>query len=93
MAHLTAAGPIAGQGAARAGAAAPLLQPVIERAMAKKPGARFKDASAMLAALEAVIDKLPAEGANGGRSEVRRKTTPAARGRLPARARDSGAGW
>jgi eukaryotic-like serine/threonine-protein kinase len=42
------------------GASAAMLQPVVERAMAKKPSARFKDAAAMLAALEAVVEKLPA---------------------------------
>jgi serine/threonine-protein kinase len=79
MAHLTAPVPSLAKIRPGLGAAAPLLQPVIEKAMAKRPGARFKDASAMLTALEAVIDKLPAEATGGGRSEVRRKTTGRAR--------------
>jgi serine/threonine-protein kinase len=58
---------------------ASLFQPVVERAMAKKPAARFKDAGAMLAALDAVIAKLP-PGAlgdgRGGRAGGRRKPTP-----------------
>jgi eukaryotic-like serine/threonine-protein kinase len=79
MAHLTSPIPSLAKVRPGLGAAAPLLQPVVEKAMAKKPGSRFKDANAMLAALEAVIDKLPAEGAGGGRSETRRKTTGRAR--------------
>jgi len=47
------------------------FQTVIERAMAKKPSARFSDAAAMLAALEMVIAKLPA-------SALRRATPKAA---------------
>ena len=79
MAHLTAPIPSLAKVRPGLGAAAPLLQPVVEKAMAKKPSARFKDASAMLAALETVIDKLPAEGAGERRSESRRKTTGRAR--------------
>jgi serine/threonine protein kinase len=79
MAHLTAPVPSLAKIRPGLGAAAPLLQPVVEKAMAKKPGSRFKDASAMLAALEAVIDKLPAEGTGERRSEARRKTTGRAR--------------
>jgi serine/threonine-protein kinase len=52
------------------------FQPVIEKAMAKKPSARFKDAGAMLAALDAVMDKLPTEATSGGRSSTRRTPTP-----------------
>jgi serine/threonine-protein kinase len=78
MAHLTSPVPSLTKIRPGLGTAATLLQPVIEKAMAKKPGSRFKDASAMLTALEAVIDKLPAEG-TGGRSEARRKTTGRAR--------------
>jgi len=48
------------------------FQTVIERAMAKKPSARFSDAAAMLAALEMVIAKLPA-------SALRRATPKAAK--------------
>ena len=57
--HLTQ--PVPSLAKMRAGIpAARQLQAVIERAMAKNPGARFKDASAMLTALEAVVAKLPA---------------------------------
>jgi serine/threonine-protein kinase len=76
MAHLTQPVPSLAKVRPGLGAAAALLQPVVERAMAKKPGSRFKDADAMLAALEAVIDKLPAEGPGSGRAESRRRTTP-----------------
>jgi serine/threonine-protein kinase len=79
MAHLTSPVPSLTKIRPGLGAAATLLQPVVEKAMAKKPSARFKDASAMLAALETVIDKLPADSANGGRSEARRRTTGRAR--------------
>jgi len=53
-------------------AAAPLFQKVIEKAMAKKPASRFKDAEAMLDALEAVIAKVPASALKAGR----RRPTP-----------------
>ena len=76
MAHLTQPIPSLAKVRPGLGAAAALLQPVVERAMAKKPGSRFKDADAMLAALEAVIDKLPADTGSGGRSESRRRATP-----------------
>jgi serine/threonine-protein kinase len=56
-------------------ASAPLFQQVIEKAMAKKPGSRFKDAAVMLAALEAVIAKLPSAATAPGRA-VRRKSAP-----------------
>ncbi|HEY8923080.1 MAG TPA: protein kinase [Polyangia bacterium] len=46
--------------------AAPAFQAVIERAMAKDPAARFKDAAALLAALEEVIAKLPAAAMMAG---------------------------
>ncbi|HEY4394385.1 MAG TPA: protein kinase [Polyangia bacterium] len=75
MAHLTSPIPALAKIRPGLGAAAPLLQSVVEKAMAKKPGARFKDASVMLAALETVIDKLPPEGMGGGRSEARRRKT------------------
>jgi serine/threonine-protein kinase len=75
MAHLTQPVPSLAKVRPGLGAAAPLLQPVVEKAMAKKPAGRFKNADAMLAALETAIEKLPAEGA-GGRSESRRRTTP-----------------
>jgi eukaryotic-like serine/threonine-protein kinase len=54
--------------------AAAALQAVIEKAMAKKPSARFKDAGAMLAALEAVIAKVPASAMSG--RPPRRKSAP-----------------
>jgi serine/threonine-protein kinase len=57
-------------------ASVPLLQPVVEKAMAKKAAARFKDAGAMLAALEAAIAKLPTAATKDGRAEARRKPTP-----------------
>jgi len=53
-------------------AAAAAFQPLIEKAMAKKPSARFKDADAMLTALEGVISKLPPSALNSGR----RRPTP-----------------
>ena len=88
-AHLTQ--PVPSLAKVRPGlAAARLFQAVVERAMAKKPAARFKDAGAMLAALEAVIAKLPAAAASGGRAEARRKPTPARAARR-RRARVSGA--
>lgn len=52
---------------------APLFQAVIGRAMAKKPGERFKDADAMLAALEDVVARLPAAALSDGRPEARRR--------------------
>ena len=57
-------------------ASVPLLQPVVEKAMAKKPAARFKDAGAMLAALEVAVAKLPTAATKDGRAEARRKPTP-----------------
>jgi eukaryotic-like serine/threonine-protein kinase len=66
-------------------ASVPLLQPVVERAMAKKPAARFKDAGAMLAALEAAIAKLPTAATRDGRAEARRKPTPRPQRHLEAR--------
>src|SRR4029077_9138948 len=76
MAHLTQ--PVPSLAKVRPGlATAPQFQPLVEKAMAKKPAARFKDAAAMLAALEAVIAKLPAgatssRGARSG-SRLRRR--------------------
>ena len=55
-------------------AAAPLFQPLVDKAMAKRPAARYKDAAAMLAALEAVVAKLPAGTMTGRRG--RKKPTP-----------------
>jgi serine/threonine-protein kinase len=51
------------------------FQPLVEKAMAKKPASRFKDATALLAALDAVIEKLPPEAMSGGRAEKRRRST------------------
>jgi serine/threonine-protein kinase len=45
---------------------AAVLQPVIERSMAKKPMARFPDAASMLAALEAIDAVSRAAAARGG---------------------------
>ena len=71
MAHLTQ--PVPSLLKVRPGlAAAAAFQPVVEKSMAKKPSARFKDADAMLNALEAVITKLPAAALKAGR----RKPTP-----------------
>ena len=71
MAHLTQ--PVPSLAKVRPGlASAAAFQPVVEKSMAKKPGARFKDADAMLNALEAVITKLPAAALKAGR----RKPTP-----------------
>ena len=71
MAHLTQ--PVPSLVKVRPGlAAAAAFQPVVDKSMAKKPAARFKDADAMLNALEAVITKLPAAALKAGR----RKPTP-----------------
>jgi len=71
MAHLTQ--PVPSLAKVRPGlSSAPAFQPVIEKAMAKKPSGRYKDADAMLTALEAVITKLPASALNTGR----RRPTP-----------------
>ena len=59
--------------------AAASFQAVIKRSMAKKQEARFKDAGAMLAALEAVIAKLPAAATRNRRAEERPKPTPVPR--------------
>jgi serine/threonine-protein kinase len=48
--------------------AASHFQAVVEKAMAKDPAARYKDAGAMLAALEAVIAKVPATALRSGRA-------------------------
>ena len=71
MAHLTQPVPLLAK--VRPGlSSAAAFQPVIEKAMAKKPSGRYKDADAMLTALEAVITKLPASALNAGR----RRATP-----------------
>jgi eukaryotic-like serine/threonine-protein kinase len=66
-------------------AAVASFQAVIERAMAKKPAARFADAGEMLAAAEAVIAKLPAAAMSRGRAEARKKPTPGTSGPAPSR--------
>jgi serine/threonine protein kinase len=82
MAHLTQ--PVPSLAKVRPGlAAAAAFQPVVDKAMAKKPGGRFKDADAMLNALEAVITKLPAAALKAGR----RKPTPRPLRVVPARSR------
>jgi serine/threonine-protein kinase len=53
---------------------ASLVQPIIERALAKKPATRFPDAAAMLAALEAPA--LSRAIAKGGRRLFRRRPAP-----------------
>jgi len=63
------------------------FQTVIARAMSKNPAGRFKDAAAMLAALEEVSAKLPAAALSGGRAEARKKPTPRARSASPSGAR------
>src|SRR4029079_10446842 len=86
MAHLTQPVPLLAK--VRPGlSSAAAFQPVIEKAMAKKPSGRYKDAEPMrtaledvstqvtrsaLTALEAVITKLPASALNAGR----RRPTP-----------------
>src|SRR5262249_47702182 len=70
-AHLTEPVPALAQlrpGLARAS----LLQALIARAMAKKPADRFKDADAMLAALEDVAARVPAAALSVGRAGARR---------------------
>ncbi|HEY7375354.1 MAG TPA: protein kinase, partial [Polyangia bacterium] len=52
------------------------FQAVVERAMAKKVPERFKDADAMLAALEEVVARLPASALAGAPAETRRRSAP-----------------
>jgi serine/threonine-protein kinase len=65
-------------------AGASAFQKVVERAMDKKPSARFKDAEAMLTALETAIAKLPASALKRGRESAPRKVV-AQRARSPSR--------
>jgi serine/threonine protein kinase len=82
MAHLTQ--PVPSLAKVRPGlAAAAAFQPVVDKSMAKRPGARFKDADALLNALEAVITKLPAAALKAGR----RKPTPRPLRVVPKRSR------
>jgi serine/threonine-protein kinase len=64
-AHLTQPVPSMAKLRARLPAASQ-FQAVVEKAMAKAPASRFKDAGAMLAALEAVVAKVPAAALRGG---------------------------
>ena len=84
-AHLTAPVPSLAKVRPRR-AHAPLFQAVVERAMAKNPAERFKDAYEMAVALEDVVGRLPAEVVSGG-AEARRKPTPRARGATPSGSR------
>jgi len=51
-----------------------LFQALIERAMAKKPAQRFKDADAMLESLEQVVARLPASAMRGSPAGARRRS-------------------
>ena len=93
-AHLTQ--PVPSLAKTRSGIpAAAAFQVVIERAMAKKPAARFSDAAAMLAALEMVVAKLPAsalrrttpKAAPKAVVKAPRNPTPPTRALSPARSR------
>jgi hypothetical protein len=64
-----------------------LFQAVVERAMAKKPADRFKDAFEMLVALDDVVARLPAAAFSAGRAEGRRKPTPRAHRAAPSGSR------
>ncbi len=77
-AHLVA--PVPSLARLRPGLArASLFQAVVAQAMAKKPAERFKDAFAMLVALDDVVARLPAAVVSGGRAETGRKLMPRAR--------------
>jgi cytochrome c-type biogenesis protein CcmH/NrfG len=68
--------------------AASSFQAVVNRAMAKDSQARFKDAGALLAALEAVIAKLPAAAVSRRPARARKKKKiPRARSSSPKRSR------
>jgi serine/threonine-protein kinase len=83
-AHLTQ--PVPSLAKVRPGIArASLFQAVIERAMAKKPAARYEDADALLAALEQVIARLPASAVRPRPAEARRKSAGRALVAAPAR--------
>jgi len=74
--HLTK--PVPSLAKVRSGLAkAAMFQRVVDRALEKKPAARFKDAEAMLTALEAAIAKLPPSALKRGR-EVGREAARAA---------------
>jgi len=59
---------------------AALVQPIVERALAKKPGARFRDAGAMLTALEASGAESRVAAAGGRRASAPRRSLNARRG-------------
>jgi serine/threonine-protein kinase len=85
-AHLTQ--PVPSLAKLRPGVArAPSFQAMIERAMTKNPAGRFRDAAAMLAALEDVTAGLPVAALSGGRAEARRKPTPRAHSASPSGSR------
>jgi serine/threonine protein kinase len=85
-AHLAA--PVPSLAKVRPGLArASSFQEVVERAMAKQPAERFKDAYAMAVALEDVVARLPAAVVSGGRPEAQRKTLPRAPSAAPSRSR------
>jgi serine/threonine-protein kinase len=90
IAHLTRPVPSLAKVRPGLGASAAMLQPVVERAMAKKPAGRFKDAAAMLVALESVVEKLPAEGGSRRRAETRRRPKPRTAAASGSRSRISG---
>jgi serine/threonine-protein kinase len=68
---------------------APLVQPIIERALAKKPAQRFADAASMLAALEAIsLPRATRKGKSkvfGGLAEAPTVPAPDAAGRVRGR--------
>jgi serine/threonine protein kinase len=74
-AHLTLPVPSLAKTRPQLGATASWFQPLVERAMAKKPSARFKDAGALLAALEAVVAKLPPSALEARRRDTRKTPT------------------
>ena len=67
--------------------AARLFQPLIERAMAKKPAERFEDAGAMLAGLEAVMAKRQVAAAIVRSAGARENSAPGVRSAPPSGSR------
>jgi serine/threonine-protein kinase len=74
-AHLTQPVPLLAKMRSKLPRAA-MFQAVVERAMAKKAADRFKDADAMLTALEDVVARLPASVLAGAPAEARRRSAP-----------------
>jgi serine/threonine-protein kinase len=68
-------------------AIATLAQPIIERAMAKKPAARFADAASMLSALEAIVAAARASAASDDLAVAPTEPAPTARPARGARPR------